>query len=183
MSVYQIDGTHSAVEFAIKHLMISNVKGRFTKVAGELTVDGANSLNSSVEASAEIASIDTHDPQRDGHLRSPDFFDADKYPTMTFKSTEIKSIGEDRYELTGDLTIKGNTKPVTFTVTNLGEFNDPMMGHRIAYSGEGKINRRDYGMTFDMMLDGRLVVSNELKISLEGELVEAEEEQAATAEA
>jgi len=125
-----------------------------------------------------MASIQTHNEQRDNDLRGSNILEIDKYPTMTFKSTEIKSIGGDRYELTGDLTIKDTPQPVTFTITNLGEFNDPMMGHRIGYSGEGKINRRDYGMTFDMMLDGRLIVSNELQISLEGELLEVEEEKA-----
>jgi polyisoprenoid-binding protein YceI len=159
------------------------VRGHFTDVKAGGHIDPEQPEASSVDVTVQMASIRTHNEQRDNDLRGSNILEIDKYPTMTFKSTEIKSIGEDRYELTGDLTIKGNTKPVTFTVTNLGEFNDPMMGHRIAYSGEGKINRRDYGMTFDMMLDGRLVVSNELKISLEGELVEAEEEQAATAEA
>lgn len=162
MGTWQFDPYHTQIEIAAKHLGMMTVRGHFTDVKAGGHIDPE---------------------QRDNDLRGSNILEIDKYPTMTFKSTEIKSIGEDRYELTGDLTIKGNTKPVTFTVTNLGEFNDPMMGHRIAYSGEGKINRRDYGMTFDMMLDGRLVVSNELKISLEGELVEAEEEQAATAEA
>jgi polyisoprenoid-binding protein YceI len=98
---------------------------------------------------------------------------------MTFKSTEIKAVSEDRYTLTGDLTIKGNTKPVTFNVVKYGEFNDPMMGHRIAYSAEAKINRRDYGLTFDMMLDGRLIVSTEIQINLEGEFIEVDEEKEA----
>jgi polyisoprenoid-binding protein YceI len=94
---------------------------------------------------------------------------------MTFKSTKIEPAGGNRYKLTGDLTIKGNTRPITFNVTNLGEFNDPNMGHRIGYSADGEINRKDFGMNFEMMLDGKFIVSNEIKINIEGELVEAKE--------
>jgi polyisoprenoid-binding protein YceI len=95
---------------------------------------------------------------------------------MTFKSTKIEPAGDNRYTLTGDLTIKGHTKPVRLAVVNLGEFNDPRMGHRIGYSAETEINRKDFGMSFEMMLDGKFIVSNEIKINIEGELVEAKEE-------
>jgi polyisoprenoid-binding protein YceI len=104
----------------------------------------------------------------------------DKYPTITFKSTAIEPAGQDRYHLTGDLTIKGTTKPVTLQVVRYGEFNDPNMGHRIGYAAEGKINRKDFGMRFDMMLDGRFVVSNDIQINIEGELVEVETSKEAT---
>jgi polyisoprenoid-binding protein YceI len=99
---------------------------------------------------------------------------------MHFKSTRIEQTGEDRYSMTGDLTIKGNTRPVTFQVVKYGEFNDPnMMGHRIGYSAEGKINRKDFGLTFNMLLDGRWVVGDEVQIFIEGELVEQKQEQTA----
>lgn len=144
-------------------------------------IDPADPESSSVEVTVQIASIRTHNETRDNDLRSSNFLAVDEHPTMTFKSTEIKTLGENRYALTGDLTIKGNTKPIILEMTNLGEFNDPMMGHRIGYSGEAKINRRDYGLTLDMLLDGRLVVSHEIKINLEGELVEVEEKKEAEA--
>jgi polyisoprenoid-binding protein YceI len=100
---------------------------------------------------------------------------------MTFKSTKIEPAGTDRYTLTGDLTIKGTTQPITLKVVKYGEFNDPNMGHRIGYAAEGKINRKDFGMRFDMMLDGKFIVSNDVQISIEGELVEVEETKTAEA--
>ena len=132
-----------------------------------------------VQATINTASIRTHNEQRDKDLRSSNFLEIEKYPTMTFKSTKIEPAGKDRYTLTGDLTIKGNTHPVTLKVVNLGEFNDPNMGHRIGYSAEGEINRKDFGMNFEMMLDGKFIVSNEIKINVEGELVEAKESETA----
>jgi len=113
---------------------------------------------------------------RDNDIRSSNFLEVDKYPLMTFKSTGITANGPDRYALTGDLTIKGVTRPVTLQVTRYGEFNDPgMMGHRIAYGAQTQINRRDFGLTFNAVLDGRFVVSDEIQISIEGEIVEAPE--------
>ena len=113
--------------------------------------------------------------QRDKDLRSSNFLEIDKFPTMTFKSTKIEHVGSDRYKVTGDLTIKGTTKPVTLNVVKYGEFNDPMMGHRIGYAAETRINRKEFGMNFDAMLDGKFVVSNEVNINIEGEIVEAAE--------
>jgi polyisoprenoid-binding protein YceI len=109
---------------------------------------------------------------RDNDRRSSNFLEDDVYPTMTFKSTKIETTGEDRYALTGDLTIKGTTRPITLAVVKYGEFNDPRMGHRIGYSAEGQINRKDFGMTFNALLDGKWVVSDEVKINIEGEFVE-----------
>jgi len=134
---------------------------------------------STIEATISTASIRTHNEQRDKDLLSSNFLEGEKYPTMTFKSTKIEPAGKDRYTLTGDLTIKGNTRPVSLKVVNLGEFNDPNMGHRIGYSAEGEINRKDFGMKFEMMLDGKFIVSNEIKINVEGELVEAKESETA----
>ena len=119
------------------------------------------------------ASIRTHNPARDDDLRSSNFLEVDKYPTITFKSTGVEAAGQDHYELRGDLTIKGNTHPVVLEVTKYGEFNDPaMMGHRIGYSAHTQINRKDYGLSFNMVLDGRFVVSEQVQIMIEGELVE-----------
>ena len=126
------------------------------------------------------ASIRTNNGVRDNDLRSSNFLEVEIYPVITYKSTSVEPSGPDRYTLTGELTIKGNTRPVTLQVTRYGEFNDPgMMGHRIAYSASGQINRKDFGLSFNMVLDGRLVVSEEVQIMIEGELVEQKEAAAA----
>jgi polyisoprenoid-binding protein YceI len=171
-SRWQLDPYHTQVEFSAKHLGMMTVRGHFTEISttGQIYPDKPEA--SSVEVTIQAASIRTHHAVRDNDLRSSNFLEVDKYPTITFKSTKIEPAGQDRYTLTGDLTIKGNTRPVTLNLVKYGEFNDPNMGHRIAYSAEGQINRKDFGMTFSMMLDGKWIVSDEIKIMLEGELVE-----------
>ena len=181
MSTWQFDPFHTQVEFSAKHLGMMTVRGHFPEVAASGTIDVEHPENSSVEAVIQTVSIRTHNETRDNDLRSSNFLEVEKYPTMTFKSTRIEPAGEDRYRMTGDLTIKGNTRPVTLDVVKYGEFNDPMMGHRIGYAAEGQINRKDFGLTFEMMLDGRFIVSNEVKIMIEGELVEKQPETAETA--
>ena len=171
-SVWQFDPYHTQVEFAAKHLGMMTVRGTFLDVTANGYIDPDHPEASTVEVTIQTASIRTHHAQRDNDLRTSNFLEVDKYPTMDFKSTEIKSAGQDRYTMTGDLTIKGNTKPVTLNVVKYGEFNDPHMGHRIGYSAEGKINRRDFGMTFNAVLDGKWVVSEEIQIMIEGEFVE-----------
>ena len=180
MGIWQFDPFHTQVEFSAKHLGMMTVRGHFPEVVASGTIDVEHPENSSVEAVIQTVSIRTHNENRDRDLRSSNFLEVDKYPTITFKSTKIEPAGENRYRVTGDLTIKGNTRPVTLDAVKYGEFNDPMMGHRIGYSAESAINRKDFGLTFDMVLDGRLIVSNEIKIFIEGELVErdAEERQA-----
>jgi polyisoprenoid-binding protein YceI len=179
MGTWQFDPFHLQVEFSAKHLGMMTVRGLFPEVTASGTIDAEHPENSSVEAVIQTLSIRTHNETRDNDLRSSNFLEVEKYPTMTFKSTRIEPSGQDRYRMTGDLTIKGNTRPVTLDVVKYGEFNDPMMGHRIGYAAEGQINRRDYGLTFDMMLDGRFIVSNEIKIMIEGELVEVQPSEAA----
>jgi polyisoprenoid-binding protein YceI len=178
MGSWQFDPFHTQVEFSAKHLGMMTVRGNFPEVSATGNVDGEHPENSTVEAVVQTASIRTHNANRDNDLRSSNFLEVDKYPTMTFKSTRIEPSGQDRYQVTGDLTIKGNTRPVTLAAVKYGEFNDPMMGHRIGYAAEGQINRKDFGLTFDMMLDGRFIVSNEVQIMIEGELVEREEAEA-----
>ena len=174
MGIWQFDPFHTQVEFSAKHLGMMTVRGHFPEVTVTGTIDVEHPENSSVEAVVQTASIRTHNETRDNDLRSSNFLEIEKYPTMTFKSTRIKPAAEDRYRVTGDLTIKDNTRPVTLDAVKYGEFNDPMMGHRIGYAAEGQINRKDFGLTFDMMLDGRFIVSNEIKIMIEGELLEKE---------
>jgi polyisoprenoid-binding protein YceI len=177
MGTWQFDPFHTQVEFSAKHLGMMTVRGNFLEVVANGTIDVEHPENSEVEAVVQTGSIRTHNAIRDNDLRSSNFLEVDKHPTITFKSTRIEPAGEDRYRVTGDITIKGNTRPITLNAVKYGEFNDPMMGHRIGYAAEGEINRKDFGLTFDMMLDGRFIVSNEIKIMIEGELVEKEEAQ------
>lgn len=172
MGNWQLDPFHTQVEFAAKHLGMMTVRGHFAEVSTVADIDPDHPAASSVEVTMQTASIRTHNEARDNDLRSSNFLEVEKFPAITFKSTGIEAAGADRYTLTGDLTIKGITHSTTLQVINNGEFNDPMMGHRIAYSATGQINRREFGLSFNMMLDGRLVVSDEIQIMIEGELVE-----------
>ncbi len=171
-SRWQFDPYHTQVEFSAKHLGMMTVRGTFLDLTANGYIDPDHPEASSVEITIQTASIRTHHPQRDNDLRASNFLEVDKYPTMTFKSTKVEQTGQDRYSMTGDLTIKGNTRPVTLTVDKYGEFNDPNMGHRIGYSAQTQINRKDFGLTFNMMLDGKWIVSEEVQIMIEGEFVE-----------
>jgi len=169
---WKFDPFHTQVEFSAKHLGMMTVRGHFAEVTAGGTIDPDRPESTSVEATINTSSIRTHNDQRDKDLRSSNFLEVDKYPTMSFKSTKIVPAGGDRYRVIGDLTIKGVTKPVTFAVVKYGEFNDPRMGHRIGYAAETKINRKEFGMRFDAMLDGKFIVSDEIQINIEGEILE-----------
>ncbi len=182
-SVWQFDPYHTQVEFAAKHLGMMTVRGNFLDLDATGFIDPEHPEASTVEVTIQTASIRTHNPQRDNDLRASNFLEVDKYPTIHFKSTEVKAAGQDRYNVTGDLTIKGNTRPVTLAVVKYGEFNDPMMGHRIGYSAETEINRKDFGLTFNMMLDGKWIVSEEVQIFIEGEFVEKQQQVGGSASA
>jgi polyisoprenoid-binding protein YceI len=176
MGDWQLDPYHTQVEFTAKHLGMMTVRGHFAHVSATANIDPDHPDAASVEVTIQTASIHTNHEVRDNDLRSSNFLDVENFPTITFKSTGVQAAAADKYTLNGDLTIKGNTKPVVLEVTKYGEFNDPgMMGHRIAYSAQTKIDRRDYGLTFNMLLDGRWVVSDEINIMIEGELVEQKE--------
>ena len=181
MGTWKFDPFHTQVEFSAKHLGMMTVRGNFSEVTatGEIYPDDPE--RSHVEATINTASIRTHNETRDNDLRSSNFLEVEKYPTMLFKSTKIESTGEDKYRIVGDLTIKGATLPVTLQVVKYGEFNDPAMGHRIGYAAETKINRKDFGMRFDAMMDGRFVVSNDVNINIEGEIVEVAQAETAKA--
>jgi polyisoprenoid-binding protein YceI len=176
--VWQFDPMHTQVEFAAKHLGMMTVRGLFTEVNASGVIDPDHPEASAVEVTVQSASIRTHNDRRDGDLRSSNFLETDAYPTIHFASTKIEPAGQDRYRMTGDLTIKGTTKPVILSVVKYGELNDPMMGHRIAYNAEGEISRKDFGMTFNAMLDGKWLVSDEIQIMIEGEFVEKPKEPA-----
>jgi polyisoprenoid-binding protein YceI len=172
MGTWKFDPYHTQVEFSAKHLGMMTVRGHFAEVTATGEIDVEHPESSKIEATINTASIRTHNETRDNDLRSSNFLEIDKHPTITFKSRKIEPAGKDLYKLTGDLTIKGITKPVTLNVVKYGEFNDPKMGHRIGYAAEGQINRQDFGMKFATMLDGKFIVSDEIQINIEGELVE-----------
>ncbi len=173
MGIWQLDPYHTQVEFSAKHLGMMTVRGYFDEISATADIDPDHPETSSVQVIISTASIRTNNGIRDNDLRSSNFLEVDTYPEITFRSTSVEPSGSDHYKLTGDLTIKDTTRPVVLDVTRYGEFNDPgMMGHRIAYAATTKINRKDFGLTFSAILDGRMVVSEEIQISIEGELVE-----------
>jgi polyisoprenoid-binding protein YceI len=184
MGNWQLDPYHTQVEFSAKHLGMMTVRGYFDEVSTTADIDPDHPETASVEATISTASVRTNNGVRDNDIRSGNYLDVEHYPVIRFKSTSLEPAGPDRYKLTGDLTIKETTRPVTLDITKYGEFNDPgMMGHRIAYSATTKISRKDFGVTFSMLLDGRLVVSEEIQIQIEGEIVEQQETAAAAAAA
>jgi polyisoprenoid-binding protein YceI len=171
-TTWSIDPTHSSVEFAVRHLMISTVKGRFNAVEGTIVLDEANPAASTAEITVQAASIDTREPQRDAHLRSADFFDVEKYPTLTFRSTGVNDVTADGFTLAGDLTIHGVTRPVTLEVVNEGRGKDPWGGERAGFAATTRIKRSDFGLTWNQLLEtGGIAVGDEVKISLDVELV------------
>ena len=178
-SRWVFDPFHTQVDFAAKYLGMMTVRGNFPELTATGYIDPDHPEASLAEIALQTASLRTHNPERDIGLRSSNFLEVDKHPTITFKSTSIAQTGRDRYTLTGDLTIKGITRPVTFAVVKYGEFHDPKIGHRIGYSAQTRINRQDFGLTFDTMLAGRWLVSDEVEIFIEGEFVEQQPEQPA----
>ena len=171
-ATWSIDPTHSTVEFSVRHLMISTVKGRFGQVEGTIVIDETDPAASTAEITIPVASIDTRESQRDAHLRSADFFDADKHPTITFRSSGVQNVSADRFTLAGDLTLHGVTRPVTLDVVSEGRGRDPWGGERAGYSATTKIKRSDFGLTWNQLLEtGGLAVSDDVKITLDIELV------------
>jgi polyisoprenoid-binding protein YceI len=182
MGNWQLDPYHTQIEFSAKHLGMMTVRGHFAEFSAEAEIDPDQPEASAVQVTIQTASLRTNNEMRDNDIRGEHFLDVENFPTMTFTSTSVEPAGQDVWTLHGDLTIKGTTGPVTLTVTKYGEFNDPgMMGHRIGYSATSRINRRDFGVTFSAMLDGKWVVSDEIQIMIEGELVERKPTEAAQA--
>jgi len=181
MGDWQLDPYHTQVEFSAKHLGMMTVRGHFADVSATGDIDPDHPESSSVDVIIRTDSIRTNHEGRDNDLRSSTFLEVEQFPVITFKSTSVAPAGQDAYTVTGDLTIKGNTKPVALNLRKYGEFNDPAMGHRIAYGASTQINRKDFGLNFSMVMDGRFVVSDEIQIAIEGELVEKQQEAAAAA--
>ena len=174
-TTWNIDPTHSVAEFKVKHMMISNVKGTFSKISGVLNLDEGNPANSSVEASIDVTSIDTRDAQRDGHLKGADFFDAEKYPAMTFKSTRVNATGAGEGTVEGDLTIRDVTRKVVFDVEGpTAPGQDPWGNTRIGISATTKISRKEFGLTWNAALEtGGVLVGDDVTIMLEVQFVKA----------
>ena len=175
VSTWKIDPVHSVAEFKVKHMMISNVKGQFTRVKGVLTLDETNLLNSRAEASIDAASIQTRDEQRDAHLKSADFFDVEKFPTLSFKSTSISRVGDGELAVEGDLAIHGVTRKVLFAVEGpTSPSKDPWGNTRLGLSATTKINRKDFGLTWNSALEsGGILVGDEVTLTLELQFVKA----------
>ncbi|MGA7220579.1 MAG: YceI family protein [Candidatus Sulfotelmatobacter sp.] len=175
ITAWNIDPVHSVAEFKVKHMMISNVKGQFTRLKGALALDETNFENSRIEASIEAASINTRDDQRDGHLKSADFFDAEKYPELTFKSTEVTRVAADELAVAGELTIHGVAKNVVFNVEGPTQpAKDPWGNTRIGLSATTKINRKDFGLTWNSPLEtGGILVGDEITITLDVQFIKA----------
>ena len=172
---WKLDPAHSSAEFKVKHMMISNVKGTFTGLSGTLSEHTGDATLSRVEAAIDIATISTGDAQRDAHLKSADFFDAEKYPQMTFKSTRVERKGDAEYRVTGDLTLHGTTRQVTFDVDGpTAPGKDPWGNTRIGLSATTKINRKDFGLSWNAALEtGGLLVGEDVQITLEAQFVKA----------
>ena len=169
---WSIDPVHTVSGFSVRHLVISNVRGQFGKTTGTVKLDEQDLVKSSVEVSVDTTTIDTRVPDRDTHLKSPDFFDVTKFPAMTFKSTRIEKAGEGRYKVTGDLTIKGNTKPVVLDVSGpTAAITDPWGNARRGVSATATINRKDFGLNWSKVIEAGPVVGDEVKIEIEAELV------------
>jgi len=185
-SVWEIDSAHSSTEFSVKHMMVSTAKGRFDKITGTLNLDDKNPTKSSIELTIDANTIDTHEPKRDGHLKSPDFFDVAKFPTITFKSTKIEKAGKAKFKVTGDLTMHGVTKPVTLAVDGpTAPMKSPFGTTSSGASATGKINRKDWGLTWNKPLEaaGGVLVGDEVTINVDLELLSKAEAPAAAAAA
>lgn len=165
---WSFDTAHSSVGFWVRHLMVSKVHGRFTQWTGSLAFDEQNPALSSVEVSIDATSIDTRVEQRDTHLRSADFFEVDKYPTLTFKSTSVESVGANHFKVKGDFTLHGVTHPVELDVEYTGRVKHPYGGERLGFEAHTTISRKDFGLTWNMALEaGGLTVSDKVTIDLD----------------
>ena len=157
---WEIDAIHSHVSFAVRHLMVSTVRGRFNRMRGQIHIDESQPANSWVEAEVDVATVDTQNEQRDAHLRTADFFEVDTYPTITFKSTKVEAVSGQEYRVTGDFTMHGVTKSVTFDVEYGGQSH--IAGARAGLTATTKINRKDFGVSFGAVVDAGQVALGEI---------------------
>jgi polyisoprenoid-binding protein YceI len=180
---WQIDLAHSEVTFSVKHMMISTVRGKFSRFSGTVDANEQNPAGAQIAVQIEAASLDTGNEQRDTHLRSPDFFDVERFPNITFKSTRIEQRGDSEYAMHGDLTIRDVTKPVVLNVEYAGQAKSPWGVVSAGFSAQTKINRKDWGLNWNVALEtGGWLVSDEIRISIEVELQQQAEQAAVEAE-
>jgi len=174
MATWNIDTGHSAIHFGVRHMMFTKTRGRFARWSGELRYEPGNLPSSSVEVTIDAASIDTGDAQRDAHLKSADFLEVEKFPTLTFRSTRVEDLGEGRLRASGELTIHGVTRPVELDIEQAGRVKDPWGNDRVGFTARAAIDRTDFGLRWNMALEtGGLVVGNKVEIELEVEAVAA----------
>ena len=167
---WKLDMAHSAIEFSVRHMMVSTVKGNFREFSADLELDPEDLTKSSVRAVVKVASIDTREPQRNAHLTSADFFEAERFPEMVFQSTRVEHLGGDRYRVTGDLTIKDVTRPITLDVTHLGTQVSPYGVKAAGFEATATLSRKDFGLTWNVALEtGGMLVGDEVKISVDAE--------------
>ncbi|MGW7196476.1 YceI family protein [Streptomyces chryseus] len=165
---YSIDPAHSSIGFTARHAMVTNVRGSFPDYAGTLVLDGANPAASTASIDVKIGSIDTGSADRDNHLRSADFFDAEQFPLMTFRSTSAEALGGTDYRITGDLTIKGVTRPLSIDLEFNGSATDPFGNERVGFEGKADILRSDWGLTWNAALEtGGVLVSDKIKLTFD----------------
>ena len=176
---WNLDPVHSAIEFSVRHMAISKIKGKFRKFEAKMVFDGKAVENGSAEFTIQVASIDTDNEKRDTHLKSSDFFAVEENPTITFKSKKVSAVKDGKFQITGDMTLRGVTKEVTFDCELHGIIQDSYGNTRSGFSAETTINRQDFGVSWSNTLDaGGLIVGNDVKLSLELEFIEAKEEKA-----
>lgn len=163
-----VDSAHSSLEFSVKHMMIAKVKGIFEAFEAQVEANPEDLTTANIQFSVALASVNTRNSDRDAHLRSADFFDVEQYPNMIFQSTSIEKTAEGEYAVTGDLTLHGVTRSETFEVVFEGAGKDPWGNEKVGFSGTGKINRSDYGLVYNAVLEtGGVLIGDEVKISLE----------------
>ena len=168
---YNFDTSHSHVAFTVRHMVFAKARGEFTKWSGTAKLDESDLSKSSIEVSIDVASIDTHEEKRDGHLKSADFFDVENHPQMTFRGTGIEAKGQGKLALTGDLTIRGTTRPVTLEVEELGRGKDPWGNERVGFAAKTSINRTDFGLKWNQVLEaGGMLVGEKVDIEIDVEL-------------
>ncbi len=174
-TTWNIDPTHSAAEFKVKHMMISNLKGQFGKVTGTLILDESDLSRSRVEASIDASSLQTHDAQRDAHLKNADFFDVEKFPALTFRSTKVSQVKDGELAVEGDLTVRGVTRKVVFSAEGpTAPAKDPWGNTRVGVSATTRISRKDFGLTWNAALEsGGFLVGDEVTITLDVQFVKA----------
>ena len=172
VSTWNIDPSHSAIHFSVRHMVVSKTRGRFTKWNGQIAFDPEKPDASKVEVTIDPASIDTADAQRDAHLKSADFFDVEKYPQASFRSTKVENLGGDQYRVSGELTVHGVTRPVAFDALFEGAGKDPWGGERAGFSASLSIDRREFGLQWNKALEtGGVLVGDRVELTLEVEAV------------